>query len=89
MRGVIPLRFDEDGPFMELLAIVDGDVAQAIQSCKEEVMAGTVPGEHERRLVRELREAIREVEEECERWGGCFPFDRAAVRSLPLRSDAS
>jgi hypothetical protein len=80
LQATLPLRWEEDGPMMETLAIMDGDMAQAIQACKEEIQRDdSVVGEEERTALRDFKDALREVKRVCELWNGEFPFDRACV----------
>ncbi|KAK2463906.1 hypothetical protein APHAL10511_004078 [Amanita phalloides] len=78
VRATLDLRWDDMGEMANILAVVDGDITQAIQSCKEEISSGRM-SDHvaAQNAVNELKEAISECEEEVERWGGEFPFDRA------------
>jgi hypothetical protein len=65
---------------METLAIVDSDMSQAIQACKEELQRDDcVVGERERKALRDLKDMLREVKRVCDVWDSEFPFDRAYV----------
>jgi hypothetical protein len=63
------------------MAILDSDIAQAIQSVYEEI-AGPgsnveqVAAEDAVHAVQELRLALEASENEVEQWGGEFPFQR-------------
>ncbi|CAK5276925.1 unnamed protein product [Mycena citricolor] len=62
----------------ELLAVVDSDIAQAIQSCKEEIEGGRVDDyTAARQIVVRLRDSIETSDAEVARWGGEPPFERA------------
>ncbi|KAJ7082316.1 hypothetical protein C8R44DRAFT_992212 [Mycena epipterygia] len=43
VRATLELRWDREGEMADVLAVIDADIAQAIQSCKEEVESGRVP----------------------------------------------
>ncbi|KAG9126381.1 hypothetical protein FRC07_003656 [Ceratobasidium sp. 392] len=77
VRATVDLRWTEDGPLADTLAVVDGDIAQAVQSSKEELLAGRVEDMNlARKVVDELRTAMREVELVVELWGADFPYER-------------
>lgn len=79
VRATVGLRWDEGGELSDMLALVDADISQAIQSSKEEIEAGRV-GDNPlaRQIVGELRAIVRESFLDCEAWGGEFPFERAS-----------
>ncbi|KAK7024719.1 hypothetical protein R3P38DRAFT_2950877 [Favolaschia claudopus] len=79
VRSTIGTRWDAEGEAAEVLAVIDADIAQAIQSCKEEVEAGRV-GDYTsaRKALAELRSTVDASYAEIEAWGGEFPFERAA-----------
>ncbi|KAJ7625922.1 hypothetical protein FB45DRAFT_922635 [Roridomyces roridus] len=84
VRATIGLRWDsEGGDVVDVLAVIDADIAQAIQSCKEELEAGRVVtgGEytHARKSLAELRGVVEESYQDVGAWGGEFPFERAAA----------
>jgi hypothetical protein len=76
------MRWDtsDDDPLLPHLAIVDADLAQAIQSCKEEVAAGYLESEEDiasaRASLTELYGALEESKRLVDAWGGEFCFDR-------------
>jgi hypothetical protein len=81
LQGILPLCWKEDGPLMEELAVMDGDMAQAIQACKEESQRDDfVGGEVERNALQDFKSTLQKVKRSCELWEGEFPFDRAYVR---------
>ncbi|KAJ7082320.1 hypothetical protein C8R44DRAFT_60117 [Mycena epipterygia] len=43
VRATLELRWDREGEMADALAVIDSDIAQAIQSCKEEIESGRVP----------------------------------------------
>ncbi|KAJ7720084.1 hypothetical protein DFH07DRAFT_858934 [Mycena maculata] len=82
VRSTIGLQWDCEGPAADILAVIDADIAQAIQSCKEELEAGRVEEyTSARKALAELRGAVDASCEDVESWGGEFPFERG-VSSL-------
>ncbi|KAJ6534146.1 hypothetical protein B0H19DRAFT_439924 [Mycena capillaripes] len=82
VRSTIGIRWDDEGDVADILAVIDADIAQAIQSCKEEVEAGRV-GDYTsaRKALNDLRSTVDTSYADVEAWGGEFPFERA-VSSL-------
>nr|GAT57135.1 predicted protein [Mycena chlorophos] len=93
-RASLGLRWDAEGEdaLAEVLAVLDADIAQAIQSCKEEVDSGraATPEAHEdaRAALADIRAALRACETDCaaraRRPLACcsekdFAFERAMV----------
>jgi hypothetical protein len=70
----------DSDPLLPHLAIVDADLSQALQSCKEEVAAGFVQSEDEiasaKTALDDLYRALEESRRQVETWGGEFCFDR-------------
>ncbi|KAH9894999.1 hypothetical protein C8Q73DRAFT_645878 [Cubamyces lactineus] len=78
VRSAIGLRWEEDSRIEAVLAEVDEDVTQAIQSAKEEIDGGRVSEVAQARVVRDaLLRVLLEDKKEVEGWGGDFPFERA------------
>ncbi|KAJ7358436.1 hypothetical protein DFH08DRAFT_770284 [Mycena albidolilacea] len=79
VRSTIGLHWDGEGDVADILAVIDADIAQAIQSCKEEVEAGRV-GDYTsaRKALADLRSTVDASYADVETWGGEFPFERAA-----------
>ncbi|KAJ6514611.1 hypothetical protein DFH09DRAFT_254005 [Mycena vulgaris] len=79
VRATVGLRWPHEGDMADVLAVIDADIAQAIQSCKEEIEAGRV-AEHTpaRKALNELRGAVDASYADVAGWGGEFPFERAA-----------
>ncbi|KAF7421346.1 hypothetical protein PC9H_011869 [Pleurotus ostreatus] len=79
VRAASELRWPSDGEMADTLAMIDADIAQALQSCKEETEAGRV---EDIRLAREsitkLRIAVEECHKQVEAWGGEIPFERSS-----------
>ena len=79
-RGTLGLRWALDGEMADTLAAVDADVAQALQSAKEEFGGGRVSDlEAARATLRELEETLSASQDDTAQWGGEFPFERALV----------
>ncbi|KAF7296968.1 hypothetical protein MIND_00928900 [Mycena indigotica] len=67
-RSTLGLRWDAEGEeqLTDILALLDADMAQAVQSCKEEVDSGRVHSWEEASFaVSDLRAALRECEADC------------------------
>ncbi|KAF8264920.1 hypothetical protein EI94DRAFT_1737290 [Lactarius quietus] len=80
MRGSLGLRWTPYGATADVLTLIDGDICQAIQSAKEEIGSGRAgDSETARAKVAELRTALKESADAVARWGGDFPFERAAA----------
>lgn len=77
VRATVDLRWDIDGEMVNVLAVIDADIAQAIQSTKEELMGG---GSREAVIttVTELQAAVKASRLATDNWGGDFPFERAS-----------
>jgi len=79
VRATSGLRWDSQDGLIDVLAVIDADISQAIQSCKEEWMGGHVRDTGAARAaLRKLRAALAECREEVEIWGGEFPFSRGS-----------
>ena len=77
--ATVGLRWDSGGPMEDVLALIDTDISQAIQSSKEELDGGRVGDLQEARaVVHELRTAVDESQMDVRKWSGAFPFERAA-----------
>ncbi|KAF9446915.1 hypothetical protein P691DRAFT_776508 [Macrolepiota fuliginosa MF-IS2] len=80
VRATIGIRWRERGDTMTLLAVVDNDISQAVQSTKEEIASGLV---EDVSLVQDaaekLKRALMESRKDVETWNGKFPFGRAEV----------
>lgn len=82
VRATYPLRWttSDSDPLLPHLAILDSDLSQAIQSCKEEIAGGHLNSEDElagaRASLEELYRALEESRRQVATWGGEFCFDR-------------
>ncbi|KAI0255618.1 hypothetical protein BJV78DRAFT_1177192 [Lactifluus subvellereus] len=81
IRSSFGLRWTPFGAAAEAFTLIDGDICQAIQSAKEEIDSGRASGDLEsaRTKVADLRSALKESGDAVSRWGGDFPFERAAA----------
>ena len=79
IQATVGLRWDEEGPMEEVLALIDADISQAIQSSKEELDGGRVGDLQVAKVaVHELRTAVHDSQMDVRKWDGTFPFERAA-----------
>lgn len=86
VRRTHGLQWDVDGDTADVLAAIDSDIAQAIQSAKEELGAGRVGDlEGARRIVIELERAVIESQQDTLTWDGEFPFERGLVSLQHLK----
>lgn len=81
VRRTLGIRWHEDDEVADTLAVIDSDITQAIQSCKEEItrIRGESDFNEAREIVTELRACIEESKDDVNSWGGEFPFDRASA----------
>jgi hypothetical protein len=80
VRSSLGLRWTLYGATADVLTLIDGDICQALQSAKEEIESGRAgDSESARAKVTELRAALKESADAVARWGGDFPFERAAA----------
>ncbi|KAF8310661.1 hypothetical protein DL93DRAFT_2061848 [Clavulina sp. PMI_390] len=76
IRGTSTLRWSEDGGFVDSLAVLDGDISQAIQSATEEITQQVLALQL---ALSDLRAALKSCESEVVSWGGEFPFERGML----------
>lgn len=80
VRATIGLRWNVENEMSDILADVDADICQAIQSSKEELEGGRVDDYAKaREAVKELENAVKESLVDVESWGGEYPFERASL----------
>ncbi|KAI0940591.1 hypothetical protein AcW1_003747 [Taiwanofungus camphoratus] len=80
VKSTIGGRWQEDGETADVLAEIDADITQAIQSSKEEMGGGRVTDlARARTVVSELHTALIRSERDVEAWGSDLPFERAVV----------
>ncbi|KAJ6629812.1 hypothetical protein B0H10DRAFT_2160404 [Mycena sp. CBHHK59/15] len=86
VRSTIGARWVEEGEIVNVFATVDTDIAQAIQSCTEELQeTGAVDSVAARQAVGELHDALQASRADVDGWGGEFPFERAIYSVQHLR----
>ncbi|KAH9942855.1 hypothetical protein B0H21DRAFT_749757 [Amylocystis lapponica] len=79
VRATIGLQWDEGGETEALLAAIDTDISQAIQSSREEMDARRVADlAAAREQVNGLRSAVKESQCDVDKWGGSCPFEQGA-----------
>ncbi|GJJ13971.1 hypothetical protein Clacol_008228 [Clathrus columnatus] len=82
IRATFPLRWttSDNDILLSHLAVLDSDLSQAIQSCKEEVANGFIKTEDEydtlRIYIDDLYRALEDSRRVVATWGGEFCFDR-------------
>ena len=76
-------KFDTDTEFEEALFVLDGDIAQALQSCKEQNASGRCDAPEAKAAARaslaQLRDVLGNYESSVEAWGGEFPLERSEM----------
>ncbi|KAI0776536.1 hypothetical protein BD413DRAFT_602127 [Trametes elegans] len=78
--ATVGLRWEEDSAMENVLALIDADISQAIQSAKEEMDGERVSDiQAAREVVHELRSAVNDSQVDAKKWNGAFPFERAAA----------
>ncbi|KAG6332619.1 hypothetical protein ID866_6472 [Astraeus odoratus] len=78
VKATVGLRWERDGAMAAKLAVIDTDISQAIQSCKEELESDRVNDlTNARETVSKLWLSVQESLGDVENWGGEFPFERA------------
>ena len=82
VRASSGLRWDAEDALPQELAVIDADISQAIQSCREEYASGNVQDPiAARTTLLKLRAALIECRSEIEEWGGEFPFARGSANA--------
>ncbi|OJT09267.1 hypothetical protein TRAPUB_14264 [Trametes pubescens] len=78
VRATVGKQWAEDSEMEDVLAAVDADLTQAIQSAKEEIDGGRVADVAAAKQAHgALLKALKDEKQDVERWGGDFPFERA------------
>ncbi|KAL4062829.1 hypothetical protein V8B97DRAFT_2106247 [Scleroderma yunnanense] len=79
VSATVGLRWEWDGCMAATLAVIDTDISQAIQSCREELEGGRVNDiTSAQDTVGKLWNSVQESLRDVKNWGGEFPFERAA-----------
>ena len=72
--------FDIDSDMEDALIVVDADIAQCLQSCREQLQAGDVlDRESAKAALADLRKALIECRSAIEAWGGEFPLEKGVL----------
>ncbi|EMD32713.1 hypothetical protein CERSUDRAFT_118460 [Gelatoporia subvermispora B] len=80
VRATVGLKWEEESDMDHILAAIDADISQAIQSSREELEGERVTGlERVRGDVNVLREAVSESQKDTAARGIGFPFERGAA----------
>ncbi|KAF8956848.1 hypothetical protein BDZ97DRAFT_146393 [Flammula alnicola] len=80
VRATVGLRWEDDGDMADILAVIDADIGQAIQSSKEELEESRVVDFASAREAKDgLRGAVNDSVVDVRSWGGEFPFQRASA----------
>ncbi|KAI6118227.1 hypothetical protein F5141DRAFT_1212129 [Pisolithus sp. B1] len=78
VKATIGLRWEREGFMATTLAVIDTDISQAIQSCKEELEGGRANDlTAARDAVNKLSISVKESLADVKSWDGEFPFERA------------
>ncbi|KAF7313171.1 hypothetical protein MKEN_01003500 [Mycena kentingensis (nom. inval.)] len=87
VRSTVNQRWDVDGEVSRVLAMADADIAQAIQSCKEQLLDPSqfIDLAGAQRARTELLAALRESQQDTGRWEGEFAFERGLYSVLDLK----
>jgi hypothetical protein len=80
VHETLGLHWETDGETADTLAAVDSDIAQGLQSAKEELASGRVADlDAARDVIGELEQILGASLSDTSRWGGDFPFERALM----------
>ncbi|KZT05107.1 uncharacterized protein LAESUDRAFT_744060 [Laetiporus sulphureus 93-53] len=80
VRATMGLEWEEGGELENVLASIDTDISQAIQSSREELESGRVRDlETARNAVNRLRSAVRDCREVVNKGIGGYPFEQGAT----------
>ncbi|KAG9033318.1 hypothetical protein FRB95_000325 [Tulasnella sp. JGI-2019a] len=82
INRILPLQWEIDSEMEDALIVLDADLAQAIQSCREQLASGSdlvKDMEGARTAVKALRDAMDNCQEVVESWGGEFPLEKGMM----------
>ncbi|KAJ7719444.1 hypothetical protein DFH07DRAFT_859354 [Mycena maculata] len=86
VRSTIGCRWSSESRVADALVVVDADIDQALQSCREEIQAsGPVDYSTRRKVLDELTCALEDSRLDVDGWGGEFPFERAVFSAQDLK----
>ncbi|KAF9236540.1 hypothetical protein BU15DRAFT_89074 [Melanogaster broomeanus] len=79
VTATVGLRWEQEGSMADILAVIDADICQAIQSCKEELEGGRVNDlGAARETINKIWTGVEDSSRDVEVWGGEFPYDKTA-----------
>ena len=82
VRATSGMQWSPEGRMADALCIVDADIAQCIQACKEQQAGGGMKDiQGARAALDDIREAMSDCQSEVESWGGEFPFERGMANA--------
>ncbi|KAG8908773.1 hypothetical protein FRB99_003011 [Tulasnella sp. 403] len=75
------LRWEIESDMEDALIIIDGDIAQALQSCREQLTHPELVKDKDaaRSALSNLKSALIDSRTEVEAWGGEFPFEKGLL----------
>ncbi|KAG8858942.1 hypothetical protein FRB96_004762 [Tulasnella sp. 330] len=79
---ILPLQWEIDSEMEDALIVLDADLAQAVQSCREQLQSsGDLVKDIEgaRSTVKALREVMDQCRVVVESWGGEFPLEKGMM----------
>lgn len=80
VRATARFRWEAGGEIEQILAEIDADIGQALQSSREELDGGRAGNLNTARAaLEELKSAIKESQLALESWTSSYPFERAAA----------
>ncbi|KAF7290375.1 hypothetical protein HMN09_01295500 [Mycena chlorophos] len=87
VRSTIGRHWAADGEVSRTLAMADADIAQAIQSCKDQLLDNgqLVDFGAARAAYTDLLRALQDSQLDSERWGGEFAFERGFYSVLAFK----
>lgn len=78
VKTTLGIQWQDEGEMTTVLAAIDADIIQAIQSSKEELIAERVEDlDKARNIVMTLTDTLKRVRNHAQTWGGEFPFEQA------------
>ncbi|KIO23618.1 hypothetical protein M407DRAFT_107936 [Tulasnella calospora MUT 4182] len=75
-------KYEPDSDMEDALVVIDADIAQALQSCREQLASGDNLVKHReaaRETLDKLRNVLAESRRDIEVWGGEFPFEKGEL----------
>ncbi|KAJ6532893.1 hypothetical protein DFH09DRAFT_131404 [Mycena vulgaris] len=86
VRSTIGHRWAVEGEAAHALVVIDADIAQALQSCKDELQgSAAVDYSAERKVLGELAAVLEASQLDVDEWGGEFPFERAMCSVIDFK----